>query len=137
MIKANSGISPPACLPTLEPIASLIAEKFAILRELMSQSKRGPELLMEMLPRRKQPKSTPIPPVMSLHTSRTSSISQGWLSAVYGGAVPEVEAAEVLMPEMDAMLTSIVEIGVPEVPRVEMEGANSLRAENGGRDMIV
>lgn len=89
-----------ACLPSLRPILTSVSEKLALLRKRKSQHRKGPELLMDMLPRDKQ--ARPILPFTRAKVN-ASSITRGVLSLIYDRTVREMEAIEQSRPEMEGV----------------------------------
>ena len=85
-----------ACLPSLRPVLSLIAEKLVLLRKRKSTYKRGSKLLMDMLP---AGRSAPLP---ILPLSREQSGTDERHLILDSSAIIEVEANNPRPPELDA-----------------------------------
>ena len=94
----------------------------------MKQPRRGQEMLLDLLPRRKQPKPGNAHQSASPHTSRSSSISSEWPSATYGEMLAEIDAAEAPMPEIDTSEATRAGMGLVSI---EIDAIESSRAEMG------
>ena len=98
-----------ACLPCLRPLLSFIADKVEAFRKRQKSVKKGKELLLDMLPRRRQGQSNGAPNRGELLEKDTDVVVRGDLSP------REVEAAECPMPEIAAVDRRPLELGSSEV----------------------
>ena len=119
-------IAPLACLPSLRPILSFISEKVTALVNRKSQHKRGPALLMDMLPQRRRQDAPASLLPFSRNRSQNSSIKGDPQIQAHNATVTEVEANEQALPEMQAVERPMAELRALERPAIGRRAPYSL-----------